>query len=299
MPRDPNKTSRWERAATTRPVDLTGHIRAGVARRAGQCRGGGWRPSLFAAAWILMPTLAAADSVTVQSGVESEIANHVRYGSNCQANRVEIRILTEPANGTVTVKPKSIVVTAQSGRGVPQPSHCFGKTMQGVAVYYQSKPGFVGQDSVRYQRLNPRDAGDRFNAEVDYTIMVVASGAQQKAEIEKLNAQFAERFNKGDAAGVAAMYTDDAVVLPPGAGIAKGRAEIEAFWKKAAEAFGGMKLTTLDAKMLGQNAARETGYFTLQTKSQPPQEVTGKYIVIWERSGSDWRLGTDIWNEGR
>ena len=44
--------------------------------------------------------------------------------------------------------------------------------MEGVAVYYQSKPGFVGQDSFRYQRLNPRDAGDKFNKEVSYTITV-------------------------------------------------------------------------------------------------------------------------------
>jgi hypothetical protein len=47
-----------------------------------------------------------------------------------------------------------------------------GKTVQGVAVFYQSKPGFVGNDSFRYLRFNPADAKDRFNAEVSYSLTV-------------------------------------------------------------------------------------------------------------------------------
>lgn len=254
---------------------------------------------LLAAVWVFAPTLVSADSATVASGVKSEITTHVRYDSQCQPSRVAIRILVAPANGTVTVEPKSIVVGAQSDRGIPQASQCIGKTVDGVAIYYESKPGFVGQDSFRYQRLNPRDAGDRFNVEISYTVTVAPARAQEESEIEKLNARFVELFNKGDALGVAALYTDDAVLLPPGAGIVKGRAEIQAFWKKAAETLGDVKLTTLDVKPLGENAARETGYFSLRTKSVPSQEVTGKYIVIWERIGAEWKLGADIWNEGR
>ena len=39
--------------------------------------------------------------------------------------------------------------------------------------------------------------------------------AQDKATINKLNDAFATAFNTGDAAAVAAMYGDNAVVLPP------------------------------------------------------------------------------------
>ena len=39
-------------------------------------------------------------------------------------------------------------------------------------IYYQSKAGFVGNDSFRYLRFNPANAKDRFNAEVSYTITV-------------------------------------------------------------------------------------------------------------------------------
>jgi ketosteroid isomerase-like protein len=30
-----------------------------------------------------------------------------------------------------------------------------------------------------------------------------------------------------------------------------------------------------------------------------PQEVTGKYLVVWEKVGSDWKLAADIWNEDK
>jgi uncharacterized protein (TIGR02246 family) len=130
-------------------------------------------------------------------------------------------------------------------------------------------------------------------------VAMVAARAQDKSEIEKLNARFAEHFNKGDAAGVAAMYTEDAVVLPPGAGIISGRNDIQAFWQKAAETLGDVKLTTVDVKPLGERAARETGYFSLRTKASPSQEMTGKYVVVWEKVGAEWKLSADIWNEGK
>jgi hypothetical protein len=125
-----------------------------------------------AVVWVFTPTLVLADSATVASGAKSEITTHTRYDSRCQSRPVKIRITAAPANGTVTAETKSIVVPEKSDRGMPQQSPCVGKTMEGVVVYYQSNPGFVGQDSFRYQRLNPRDGGDPFNMEISYTITV-------------------------------------------------------------------------------------------------------------------------------
>lgn len=120
-----------------------------------------------------------------------------------------------------------------------------------------------------------------------------------RTRASRLNARFAELFNKGDAGGVAGLYTDDAVVLPLGAGIVKGERDIEAFWKKTAETLGGAKLTIVDVKPLGLTAARETGHFSLKMKSSPSQEVVGKYVVVWEKVGTEWKLSADIWNEGK
>jgi uncharacterized protein (TIGR02246 family) len=120
--------------------------------------------------------------------------------------------------------------------------------------------------------------------------------AQNKATIEKLNDVWTAAFNKGDAAAVAALYSEDAYVLPPGSAMVKGRAAIEAFWRQAAQQMTGAKLTTIDVLPLGRSAAREIGTVTLKTKSQPPQEILGKYVVVWRKIGRDWKLATDIWN---
>ena len=80
---------------------------------------------------------------------------------------------------------------------------------------------------------------------------------------------------------------------------AAGRAAIEALWKSMVQQVSDPKLTTLDVKPLGPSAAREIGTFSLRTKGPTSQEVTGKYLVLWEKIGSDWKLAADIWNDGK
>ena len=123
--------------------------------------------------------------------------------------------------------------------------------------------------------------------------------AQDKATIQKLNDAWAMAFNQGDAAAVAAMYTENAYVLPPGAEIVKGRPAIETFWRQAAQQMGDAKLTTLDVQPLGPRTAQEIGVVTLKTKSQPPQQISGKYAVLWRKVGGKWKLATDIWNTNK
>ena len=126
---------------------------------------------------------------------------------------------------------------------------------------------------------------------------LIAPAVAQKAEIEAVNAKWTEFFNKGDFAGVASLYTDDATAFPPGSGMVKGRAAIGAMWKSMAEQVSDPKVTSLDVKPLGPSAAREIGTFSLKTKGPTPQEVTGKYLVVWEKVGQDWKLAADIWND--
>jgi uncharacterized protein (TIGR02246 family) len=121
----------------------------------------------------------------------------------------------------------------------------------------------------------------------------------QQAEIAAVNAKWMDFFNKGDFAAVASLYTDDATAFPPGSAMVKGRAAIAAMWKAMAEKVSDPTVTTLEVKPLGPFAAREIGTFSLKTKGEKPQEVVGKYVVIWEKVGNDWMLAADIWNEGK
>jgi ketosteroid isomerase-like protein len=123
--------------------------------------------------------------------------------------------------------------------------------------------------------------------------------AQDKATIEKMNAAFTDAFNNGDFASAAALYTEDAYVLAPGAEILKGRGSIQSFWAKAGESLGDVNLTTLAVTPLGPSVAREIGTFSGKTKGSEPQDVSGKYVVIWQKVGDDWKMSTDIWNSNK
>lgn len=132
-----------------------------------------------------------------------------------------------------------------------------------------------------------------------FVVSLAAPALAQKSEIEAINTKFIEFFNKGDFSGIGSLYSADAIAMPPGSSMVQGRAAIEVMWKGMADQVSDPKLTTVDVKSLGPSAAREIGTFALKTKGPTPQEVTGKYVVVWEKVGNDWKLATDIWNEGK
>ena len=123
-----------------------------------------------------------------------------------------------------------------------------------------------------------------------------AALAQDLSTIQAHNERFNAAFNSGDMAAVAQLYTEDARILPPGAEMMQGREAIQGYWTAAADTVGNAKLTAIDVKPLGESHAREIGRFTLKTKGENPQEIVGKYIVIWQKAGEDWQIADDIWN---
>jgi uncharacterized protein (TIGR02246 family) len=134
---------------------------------------------------------------------------------------------------------------------------------------------------------------------IAFLAAIAAPAVAQQAEIDAANGKWVAFFNKGDFDGVASLYTPDATAFPPGSAMVKGRAAIGAMWKGMAEQMTDPKVTTTEVKRLGPAAAREIGTFSLKTKGSPPKEVTGKYVVVWQKVGRDWKLATDIWNEGK
>jgi ketosteroid isomerase-like protein len=81
--------------------------------------------------------------------------------------------------------------------------------------------------------------------------------------------------------------------------VVKGRAAIGAMRKSMADQVSDPEVTAIDVKRLGPSAVREIGTFSMKTKGPTPKEITGKYVVVWERVGRNWKLATDIWNEGK
>jgi ketosteroid isomerase-like protein len=81
--------------------------------------------------------------------------------------------------------------------------------------------------------------------------------------------------------------------------VTAGRTGVESFWARAVTQASELRLTAKDVTPLGSEAAREIGTFALTTKGQQPQEIAGKYVVIWQKAGGEWKIATDIWNTNK
>jgi uncharacterized protein (TIGR02246 family) len=119
--------------------------------------------------------------------------------------------------------------------------------------------------------------------------------AKIREEIEATNAQFLAAFGRGDAAAVAACYTEHGQILPPNADTTVGRQAIQAFWQATFDAgIKAAKLETLEAEAHGDTAI-EVGRYVLYGGGGQQLDV-GKFVVVWKREGGEWRLHRDIFN---
>ncbi|MBV8664690.1 MAG: DUF4440 domain-containing protein [Hyphomicrobiales bacterium] len=131
-----------------------------------------------------------------------------------------------------------------------------------------------------------------------FALFTSPSLAQTTAgEIEKANQQFVQAIEAGDAATIARVYTEHAVVLPPNARMIEGRDAIQKYWQGVIDAgLGDLTLNSIRVDEYGGDAAREIGWFRVKEPRDQAGPVEGKYVVVWRKIGSDWRHDSDIWN---
>lgn len=120
-----------------------------------------------------------------------------------------------------------------------------------------------------------------------------------KAAIDAQNAKWVQDFSSGNAPAIAQLYTPQAHVLPAGAPMATGRAEIQKMYESMVKS--GLKnfsLQTVSLQSYGRYA-REIGTFGVDAPGAnggATTHVEGKYVVIWRHEPTGWMLDTDIWN---
>ncbi len=107
---------------------------------------------------------------------------------------------------------------------------------------------------------------------------------------------WAAAWNAGNAAGIAALYADDGMLLPPEGDAVQGRAAIEAFWQGAMDALPGVtvKLETRELHNLGDVAVEVGSY--MDTGADGEHVDHGKYLVVWMLKDGKWQMVRDIWN---
>lgn len=124
------------------------------------------------------------------------------------------------------------------------------------------------------------------------------SQSSTRVAIEAANKLFMAAVAKKDAAAVTALYTDDAIVLPQGAEMMKGKAAIKGLFEGLiASGVGAITLTTLEVETVG-NTAIEVGQFELKG---PDGSVIdkGKSVVVWKKVKGEWKMHRDIFNSNQ
>ena len=125
--------------------------------------------------------------------------------------------------------------------------------------------------------------------------MTQVTSTEVRDAIVAANEKFMAAFNGGDAAGLAALYTEKGQVLPPNGDFVTGQPAIQGFWQAVMDmGVKKAKLETVEAEGHGDTAT-EVSKFTLYGEEGQVLDK-GKYIIIWKRENGDWKLHRDIFN---
>ena len=115
-----------------------------------------------------------------------------------------------------------------------------------------------------------------------------------RSEIEAANKIFEAAVSRSDGPGVAALYTDNAQLLPAQSDFVTGTEAIGQFWQAAFDSgMKGVSLVTMEVEKQG-DTAYEVGELDILGADGTVLDHA-KYIVIWKKEGSSWKLHRDIW----
>ena len=126
-----------------------------------------------------------------------------------------------------------------------------------------------------------------------------SSTAGAETAIRAIADQYVKATLAGDAKAIAALYTDDAVEMPPNTPMVKGRAALEQYYQKqfAAGKIAKFSLTHLETRSSG-DSGYDVGTYTqtITAAKGAPMNDSGKYVVILKRVAGAWKVAYAIYN---
>ena len=123
------------------------------------------------------------------------------------------------------------------------------------------------------------------------------------AEIAAARRTLIAALRRGDAAGAASAYTDDARLLAPSAELLTGRSSIASFWQAGIDTgVDSIEFHALDLEIEpGGDIACEIGWYVLRLTSPSGEAVVdrGRYLLIYRREADgSWRRAAEMFNPG-
>ena len=119
-------------------------------------------------------------------------------------------------------------------------------------------------------------------------------GAQDSPEIATGSRAWNEALNAGDIESVAALYTQDARILPPNAEMATGHEAVREIFGGMIDAGLGGSLTTVEAKASG-DIGYHVGNYVLEAADGTMVDK-GKFIETWKLVDGSWKISNDMFN---
>jgi uncharacterized protein (TIGR02246 family) len=137
------------------------------------------------------------------------------------------------------------------------------------------------------------------------TCLVLSLGCQGPAGLSEADRtairqgqeNYVKLANARDSKGIAALYAEDAIVLPPSQAAVQGRAAIQA-WAEAHPLFSNFQVQILEIEGRGDLAYdRGTYSETVTPAGAAPIEDHGKYLTIFRKQADgSWKCVRDIFN---
>jgi ketosteroid isomerase-like protein len=128
---------------------------------------------------------------------------------------------------------------------------------------------------------------------IAWALSTSAAFAQPSPLIEIVR-QYDAAAKARDAARLSSFYADDAMMLPPGEPIIKGRRAIEA-------AFAESLAATLESSgtPVASEVSGDLGYVmgTWRLTANDRSIRYGNYLEVWKRINGEWKIILDTWTE--
>lgn len=126
-----------------------------------------------------------------------------------------------------------------------------------------------------------------------------ADSGKEVAALQAADQSWEKAYNAGNVDGVASLYDEHAVLLPPGAPGANGRAAIRAFFAKdiaeSSKAGVAFSLGPKPAGGVSGDMGWQSGTYAVKDKTGKVVD-TGKYLSVSVKKGGKWLYVRDTWN---
>jgi uncharacterized protein (TIGR02246 family) len=131
-------------------------------------------------------------------------------------------------------------------------------------------------------------------AAVVLTTSAVAQGVDQntRQQIEQLVTTYRANWNKQDVAGIAGLYTKDAVLVSQAPKVVKnGQQEIAQQDETIFKTLPHNNAATVEVSPLGADALFSVGEYHLSGQNQSgPLKVDGHWTAVYVREGGTWKI---------